>query len=103
KADWTIDAQFKDEMALPKFAHGADLTKVPLAKDVPRIDISQHLKAETSNTFLRQQRVSNKLLPAINIADKINASAAIKPLAEAPRAPLPAPPAAGGSGSASVD
>ena len=92
KANWTIDPSFKDATVLPTYAHGADLTKVPLAKDVPRTDISVMLKQETSNVFLRQQRVNQGFLkPLPAILDKPVAAAAA------------APTAAQGGTSASVD
>jgi papain like protease len=96
KANWTIDAQFRDDMALPTFKHGADLTKIPLAKAVSRVDISPHLKADTANPFLRQRRVNAGFLPTVNITDRFNPPVAASPAVTTP------PPAGGGTAS-SVD
>jgi C1A family cysteine protease len=71
KADWSIDAEFADEVALPKFGHGADLTKIPKAKDVKRIDITVELKKETSNPFLRQRRADAGFLKPHPISPKV--------------------------------
>jgi Papain family cysteine protease len=92
KANWTIDAIFKDDTALPKYSHGADLTKIPLAKNVPRIDISVELKKETSNPFLRQLRVGSGFLKPRPISAKVAAE----------QVTAGGAPAAGGA-SASVD
>jgi len=69
KADWVNNIKLPDNTPLPVHAHGADLSKVPLAKNVEKIDISKHLQNETSNPFLRQERVNSGFLKALNTTE----------------------------------
>ncbi|MEO8820794.1 MAG: C1 family peptidase [Ginsengibacter sp.] len=95
KVDWVNNIKLPDNTPLPNYATGTDLSKVPLAKNVERIDITQSLQTETSNPFLRLQRVNSGFLKAL-------------PTTESRITALPAPPAnpappSGSPGDAMVD
>lgn len=68
KANWSIDAAIADSTSLPKYGHGANLSQGPLAQSIPKTDISQFLKAETANPFLRQHRINSGFLKVLNPA-----------------------------------
>jgi hypothetical protein len=46
----------------PKYTRGADLSQVPLSKDLPAIDLDVLLGTESANPYLNERRVEEGLL-----------------------------------------
>jgi Papain family cysteine protease len=73
-AKWTIDPKFKTMTALPQYALGADLTKVPKVTSLPRTDITPYLSALTSNPFLLQRRIERGYVKASSVTGLFSAA-----------------------------
>ncbi|MGA8499117.1 MAG: C1 family peptidase, partial [Xanthobacteraceae bacterium] len=65
---WTVDPRFKDDVALPRFHLGGDLTKVPKVSAVPRVNIAPYLSAVSANTFLMRRRIDRGFIDAKTLA-----------------------------------
>src|ERR1700689_5297756 len=62
---WTVNPAFADNQPITRPGLGADLTKLPQAKDVAPVDVAALVKAvPTTNTLLRAHLVTRGLLPA---------------------------------------
>ena len=61
---WTVDPRLQDNAPLPVYHLGGDLTKVPKATAVPRVNIAPYLSATSANTFLMRQRIERGFIDA---------------------------------------
>ena len=63
-ASWKIDAQMRDQDALPHHALGGDLAQAVKAANVPRVQIREFLSGPTNNPFLRDRRIQRGFMNA---------------------------------------
>jgi hypothetical protein len=60
---WTVDSKIADNTPIQRHALGADLSKLPPAATLPRIDVAALIRAApTTNSLLRAQLVKNGIL-----------------------------------------
>ncbi|HYM55414.1 MAG TPA: C1 family peptidase, partial [Solirubrobacteraceae bacterium] len=68
---WTVNPNFGDDVTIPRFALGADLTDWPKAETVPRVDVPALVAAApTTNALLRNHLVERGLLEPLFLGEQ---------------------------------